>query len=142
MRLSLVVARKVGSASRFSFPLSTPAPEPSEPKLGFPRARRITRTAEIERLLRSGHRVRARLLDVKRLDSDLGHVRVAIVVPKFGFSAVRRNKLKRQLRELVRLHVLSAVCSCDLIVRARRDTYGASFDRLRDDVGSVATQLA
>jgi ribonuclease P protein component len=92
--------------------------------------------------LRSGHRVRARLLDVKRLESAEGHVRVAIVVPKFGFSAVRRNKLKRQLRELVRIHLLGSPCSCDLIVRARRDAYDVAFDRLRDDMQALATQLA
>lgn len=92
--------------------------------------------------MRSGHRVRARLLDVKRLDSATGHVRVAIVVPKFGFTAVRRNKLKRQLRELTRIHLLGAHCSCDLIVRARRDTYDVSFDRLRDDVTTLAAQIA
>lgn len=92
--------------------------------------------------MRSGHRVRARLLDVKRLDSAVGHVRVAIVVPKFGFSAVRRNKLKRQLRELARMHLLKAQCSCDLIVRARRDAYDVAFDRLREDVTSLASQIA
>lgn len=91
--------------------------------------------------MRSGHRVRARLLDVKRLDSSLGHVRVAIVVPKLGFTAVRRNKLKRQLRELARVHLLRATCSCDLIVRARKDTYEASFERLRDEVAAVAAQM-
>jgi ribonuclease P protein component len=69
-------------------------------------------------------------------------VRVAIVVPKFGFSAVRRNKLKRQLRELARTHLLRARCSCDLIVRARRDAYDVAFDRLRDDVTLLASQIA
>jgi ribonuclease P protein component len=78
---------------------------------------------------------------VKRLDSPLGYVRVAIVVPKFGFTAARRNKLKRRLRELTREHVLTRSASCDVLVRARRDAYDASFDRLRDDVGHLAREI-
>lgn len=92
--------------------------------------------------MRSGQRINARLLDVKRLESPLGHPRVALVVPKFGFSAVRRNRLKRRLRELTRQHVLPQPCSCDVVLRARRDAYDATFERLRDEVSRVAAQLA
>jgi ribonuclease P protein component len=91
--------------------------------------------------VRSGHRIRARLLDVRRLDSSLGHVRLAIVVPKYRFTAVRRNKLKRRLRELARVHVLSLPCSCDVLLRARADAYDAGYDNLRDAIGGVAAQL-
>jgi ribonuclease P protein component len=63
------------------------------------------------------------------------------VVPKFGFTAVQRNKLKRRLRELTRQHVLPNAGSCDVLVRARRDAYEADFDRLREEIGHVAEQL-
>jgi ribonuclease P protein component len=76
------------------------------------------------------------------LDSSLGHTRVALVVPKFGFTAVRRNRLKRRLRELTRQIVLPRPVSCDLLVRARRDAYNASFEELRVDVVAVAAQFA
>jgi len=92
-------------------------------------------------LLRTGRRVRARLFDVKQLDSPLGHVRVAIVVPKFGFTAVRRNKLKRRMRELTRTLVLPQPASCDLLVRARRDAYDASFETLRQEIGYLGAHL-
>lgn len=78
---------------------------------------------------------------MRRLDSTHGVVRVAIVVPKFGFSAVRRNKLKRQLRELTRTHVLPRAASADILLRAKRETYAATFEGLRQDVGGVATSL-
>jgi len=93
-------------------------------------------------VLRSGRRVRARLFDVKRLDTALGHVRLAIVVPKFGFTAVRRNKLKRRIRELSRTLILPGTPSCDILVRARRDAYAATFDELRDDVHAIVTHLS
>lgn len=84
----------------------------------------------------------ARLLDVRRLDTGLGHARVALIVPKFGNTAVRRNRLKRQLRELARQLVLPNPCSCDVLLRARRETYDASFERLRQEVTQVAARLA
>ena len=92
--------------------------------------------------MRSGHRLRARLFDVKHLESELGHVRLALVVPKFGFTAVRRNKLKRRLRELARQRILPRPLSRDVLVRARREAYEATFDRLRDEIDQVAEQLA
>jgi ribonuclease P protein component len=81
------------------------------------------------------------LLDVRRADTSLGHPRVAIVVPKFGFTAVRRNKLKRRLRELTRHFVIPHAGSVDLLLRARRDAYDATFDRLRADVHHIIEQI-
>ena len=86
--------------------------------------------------------MRARLLDVKRLDNSAGFLRVAIVVPKLTFTAVRRNKLKRRLRELTRRQLWPLPLSSDVVVRAKREAYDATFDRLRDDVDQLATALA
>jgi len=63
------------------------------------------------------------------------------VVPKFGFTAVRRNQLKRRLRELTRIHLWAVACSCDLILRARRETYDAPFDLLREDIALLAAEM-
>jgi len=93
-------------------------------------------------VLREGRRLRARLLDVKLLSSPLGHLRVGVLVPKYGFTAVRRNTLKRRLRELARQHLLTLSNSSDVVIRARREAYAASFAELRDDVVRVAPQLA
>lgn len=68
-------------------------------------------------------------------------MRVALVVPKFGFTAVRRNQLKRRLRELTRQHLLVRSVSCDLLLRARREAYDAAFDNLRSEIHQVAAQL-
>ena len=86
--------------------------------------------------------MRARLFDVKRLETTLGHARLAIVVPKFGFTAVRRNRLKRRIRELGRTMILPRAGSWDLFVRARREAYDASFADLREDVSNALAQLA
>lgn len=68
-------------------------------------------------------------------------MRVAIVVPKWGFTAVRRNKLKRRLRELSRALLWAKPSSRDVVLRARREAYDASFDALRDDVTRLSASL-
>jgi len=81
------------------------------------------------------------LLDVRLMDSPAGHPRVAIVVPKHGHTAVRRNRLKRQLRELARIEILPSRASRDILFRARREAYGADFPELREAVTRVAAAL-
>ena len=64
------------------------------------------------------------------------------MVPKYGFTIVRRNKLRRRLRELARLHLLTRGVSCDVLIRARREAFDASFAQLRDDVRQLVAGLA
>ena len=63
------------------------------------------------------------------------------MVPKYGHSSVERNKLKRRLRELARRQLLTLAASCDVLVRARREAYQATFERLQGDIDVVAAQL-
>jgi ribonuclease P protein component len=92
-------------------------------------------------LLRSGRRIKAKLIDARQLESESGFVRVAIVVPKWGFTAVRRNQLTRRLRELSRALLFVRESSRDVVLRARREAYDASFVDLRDDVTTVSAAL-
>lgn len=93
-------------------------------------------------MLRSGRRLKAKLIDARLLESESGFVRVAIVVPKWGQTAVQRNKLKRRLRELSRTLLLARESSRDVVLRARREAYAASFADLRDDVQRIAGGLS
>jgi ribonuclease P protein component len=61
-------------------------------------------------------------------------------VPRHQQTAVDRNRLKRRLRELVRLRLLPSlrgVASIDVAIRARREAYGANLDALQSDVDSI-----
>lgn len=73
--------------------------------------------------------------------SPLSHPRVGIVVPKQGRTAVNRNRLKRRLRELVRLYILPVTEPMDLVVLARHETYDASFEELQVELVDVMQQL-
>jgi ribonuclease P protein component len=96
----------------------------------FPRARRLRRSQEIRTVFRSGRRQRCGPIDLFLL-ADPDRRRAAIIVPRHGQTAVARNRLKRRLREIVRLDWLPAACGGDLVVRARPGAYASSFDELR-----------
>lgn len=72
-------------------------------------------------------------------------MRVAVVVPKHGHSITDRNRLKRRLRELLRLRLLPRCREVggawDVLVRARPVAYEASFERLEDEIADVTEQL-
>jgi len=69
-------------------------------------------------------------------------MRVGLIVPRFRHTAVARNQLKRRLRELTRLQLLSAALPVDVVIRTRPEAYEASFDQLRVDIVRTLTQLA
>ena len=59
-------------------------------------------------------------------------------MPKHGRDSVQRNKLKRRLREVLRLEVLPRLAESsvllDVLVRARREAYTASYEQLNDEL--------
>ncbi|MEP6989762.1 MAG: ribonuclease P protein component [bacterium] len=112
---------------------------------GFPRSARITRGADLQRIAREGKRIRTTLIEVRIVASPLVHMptmRVGVIVARFKRSAVVRNRLKRRLRELVRLHVLPMHLPYELVIRARPEAYEAPFSTLAADMIGMATQLA
>jgi ribonuclease P protein component len=67
-------------------------------------------------------------------DNTTGHPRLGLIVPKFQSSAVARNRLRRQLRELWRQELQPIQPAVDLVIRARREAYQASFSELRTEL--------
>lgn len=68
-------------------------------------------------------------------------LRAGIVVPRYGHSAVDRNRLKRRLRELVRLQVLPLGIPLDVVVWVQRAGYRATFAQLRAEIDQLVYRL-
>lgn len=102
------------------------------------RAERITASAEIRRLFQRGKRIRSRYFDVIVAASPEAFPRLGTVIPKHGNSVVRRNRLKRRVREVGRRDLLPALRKTgrvlDTLVRARPEAYQAEFVALREDL--------
>jgi len=67
---------------------------------------------------------------------------LGIVVPRFQQTAVARNRLRRRLREVLRRGPLRALPPVDLVVRAKRTAYAASFAALRAELTEAAGRIA
>jgi ribonuclease P protein component len=100
----------------------------------LPRAHRLARASDIRRCLTHGRRRRFEHLDLIWMDNQTGQPRMGLIVPKFQSSAVARNRLRRQLREIWRQDVQERQPAWDLVIRARKEAYTADFDLLRSHI--------
>jgi len=67
-------------------------------------------------------------------DNQAGRPRLGLIVPRFQFTAVARNLLRRRLREVWRTELQGGLPAVDLVIRAKREAYGAGFDQLRAEL--------
>jgi ribonuclease P protein component len=102
----------------------------------------LRRSAELAACWKEGERVRTPHLELAWRLRRVGGPRAAIVVPRYHYSAVARNRLRRRLREIVRREVLPALGPVDLVVRAKRDAYAAPFAVLRGELSAAARRVA
>lgn len=93
-------------------------------------------------MVRGGKRFRTEHLDLRAAASPVPHPRVGFVVPKHKRSSVERNRLKRRLREIVRVDVLPTLRPIDLVIRARPEAYEASMTMLRTEMQRGAERLS
>ena len=100
----------------------------------LPRAHRLARATDIRRCLTKGRRRRFGHLEMIWTDNLTGHPRMGLIVPRYQSSAVARNRLRRRLREIWRREIQQVQPAWDLVIRARREAYGAAFGSLRDDL--------
>lgn len=106
----------------------------------LPRDRRITARREIARLL-GGVRVCGRELELYWRPASQPRSRATCVTPKFGHTAVDRNRLRRRLKELMRRVLLEPPDGRDFLVRARRQAYDLTFDELSAALEDLAARM-
>lgn len=126
-------------------PHHPPPFEAPEPLTGerLPRRARLARGSELTACWEEGRRLRTSHLDLAFRANPRGHARVGIVVPRYQFTAVARNRLRRRVKEILRRLVLPlpTLPSVDLVVRAKRAAYAASFGMLRADITQLVSRI-
>lgn len=93
------------------------------------------------RLYRNGNQAANRFLVLYCKRNHLHENRVGITVGKKLGKAVTRNRVRRRLREIYRLHESRFLPGYDLVVVARSQAVGASYDQLTRAYLSLADKL-
>jgi len=91
---------------------------------------------------KQGKRLRTKLFEVRILASPLVHPRVGFVIPKHNQSSVQRNALKRKLREIVRVEILTVLPAVDVVIKSRPDAYRADFKAIASDLQRMVNEIA
>lgn len=95
---------------------------------------RLARSAELTACWEEGRRWRTTHLELAWRPNQAGHPRIAFVVPRFQFTAVARNRLRRCLREVLRREALATLPPVDLVVRTKRVAYAATTSVLHAEL--------
>jgi ribonuclease P protein component len=108
---------------------------PSSPRAGFPREARLLRHADFERVYKEGQRHFASLMTVFYLQRSEGEgLRTGFTVSRMLGGAVKRNRMKRRLREAVRQHRQKATVAADVVINPKKALLTAEFREISRQV--------
>jgi ribonuclease P protein component len=133
VKFSVAAGRKGANGLPSNYRRNTLAPR----TFGFPRSSRLTSETDLETVRRTGKRMQTERLEARASASLLLHPRAGVVVPKHRHKIVERNRVKRRLRELVRIKLLPRLEGIDVLIRAKPEAYDSSFMQLAGDVGAI-----
>jgi ribonuclease P protein component len=110
-------------------------PSASARRYTFPRSARLLRHSDFERVYKAGKRHFAAHITVFYLPRADGEtLRVGFTVGKVLGGAVERNRMKRRLREAVRLHWPQAQLAFDVVVNPKKSALKAEFSALCGEI--------
>ena len=105
------------------------------------RYRTLTKNKEFSRIYARGKSYVHPNLVLYVAKNRLGYTRIGLTATKKVGHAVQRNRLRRQLREIYRLHETSFARGYDLVVVARPRAIGADYAALEHAYLSLAARL-
>jgi len=111
---------------------------PGSAKKRFPKSRRLLRHSDFERVYKQGRRHFAAHVTVFYLLRDAEPAqrgpRIGFTVGKALGGAVQRNRIKRRLREAVRLTGFQGSADVDVVINPKRSAFDVDFKLLQDEV--------
>jgi ribonuclease P protein component len=90
----------------------------------------------VRRVLAAGRRARRDHFDIYWSSNEAGFPRLGLIVPKLRHNGVERNRLRRRLKEVWRRDVARQLPAWDVVVRARQESYGLTFESMRAELVS------
>lgn len=102
------------------------------------RLHRLSHKRDFERLQRLGRTYRGQFLSLRLGRNQEGVVRVGFAIAKRLGKAVERNRLRRRLREVLRLSTVAP--GWDILVIAREDAVHQNYHALKVEVEGLLRQ--
>jgi ribonuclease P protein component len=105
----------------------------------FPRAARLLRHADFERVYKQGRRHFSASITVfywprPELEARASGLRVGFTVGRALGGAVQRNRMKRRLREAVRMSLPDATIAADVVINPKKSLLTTDFGAVRNEV--------
>jgi ribonuclease P protein component len=116
---------------------NSPPPECKNASPGgtFPRSLRLLRHSDFEQVYKQGRRHFAAHLTVFYLAREQGGLRVGFTVSRALGGAVERNRMRRRLREAVRLSRIRPTAAVDVVINPKKSLLKVQFSELQDEIG-------
>jgi ribonuclease P protein component len=113
---------------------ATPSRASDLPRLDLPRDTRLVRRAEYDAVYREGRRRSSREFTIFVRPNGLEVSRFGWSIKKALGNAVRRNRIRRRLREIFRLHRREISTGWDIVVHPRTTVATAEFSALAQEM--------
>jgi len=103
---------------------------------------RIRKKRDFLSLYKNGRRFKGKNIILIYLYSNRVYSRMSVVVSKKHGNAVRRNKIKRQIRTLFRRNKILLARSIDFLIIPKREFHNASWASLEEDYQRAVDTIA
>src|SRR5215813_4768144 len=103
-------------------------------KKAFPRGARLLKHSDFEHVYKKGRRHFSSHMTVFYLGKQEGEARVGFTVGRVLGGAVERNRIKRRLREAVRLERAKLTAIVDVVINPKKSAMTVEFEVLREEV--------
>lgn len=107
-------------------------------RFSFPKSSRLLHRADYRRIYDEGQKFAGPLFAAFYRRSEAGGVaRVGFTTPKALGPAVARNRIKRRLREAVRVQLPEVATGWEIVLNPRRAVLDAEFPRLEAEISRL-----
>jgi len=103
----------------------------------FPKSARVLNRADYVNINRSGRRIHSRHFTIILKPNGLGITRLGFMISKKTGNAVKRNRVKRLIRELFRLNTSRFPQGYDIVIAAKRGASDLDLRKIKAEIGEI-----
>jgi len=108
----------------------------------LPKKYRLTNKKDFEKVFKFGRGRHAEILGIKFAKNNLGNSRFGFIVSKKVFSkATGRNKIKRQIREIIRLNLSRVKSSLDIVIICHPGIMEKNYQEIEKEILEIIEEM-